>query len=146
MRLDVEVERIEQVLHVQAGVGVALDRELALEEQRVGIFLARGELEERGQASADDHRGIGGRGRHQLVAQDPEGDTVAGILDVQLDRAALELDQPRGDRLAAQQVREHARRELGVQGIRQHPQREVKERFEQVHEGGALCRKRTPLP
>lgn len=49
----IEIESIEKVLDVHAGVGVALDAQPALEEQRIGIFETRRQAHELCNVPAD---------------------------------------------------------------------------------------------
>jgi lipoate-protein ligase A len=74
VRGPVVVERIQQVLDVHPGRGVALDAEPAAEEQRVRILGAGGEAPEVIDRAADAHVGAARRGRLQAPALDAEID------------------------------------------------------------------------
>jgi lipoate-protein ligase A len=70
----VVVERIEQVLDVHPGRGVAFDTEPAAEEQRVRVLGAGGEAPEVLDRAADADIGAARRGRPQAPAFDAEVD------------------------------------------------------------------------
>ena len=146
MRVPVIVEPIEQVLDVQAGLGVALDREPALEEQRVRILGAGGQPDEFGELSADAHARLVGRYRHEPVSLDAEGQARARVLDTDFDRASVEFAEPVGQRLAAQQVIEGARQKPGVHGHGHESERNGQQGFEGAHRGQGLSAMTVPDP
>jgi collagenase-like PrtC family protease len=60
MRLPIVLQRVEQILNVQAGLGIALDAEPTVEKQRVRIFTSGSEQPEILQAPADGYVGMHG--------------------------------------------------------------------------------------
>lgn len=125
MRIEIVIERIEQIFYVQPGRGVALDAEAALEEQRVGILGARREPPEVLGPSANDDVGATVPGRKQAAGVDREIDAACGIGDIEPYRLAVKRWQARDDALAAQQMIEHARQYRGVYAIGNRPKRQV---------------------
>jgi len=115
---------VEQVLEVQPGLGFALDGEAALEEQRVGIFLAARERDEVRERPADRHM--------RRAARAPEAATVhleverqRHILDAQAETLALQFIEPAREQLAAQQMVDRERERARLQGCRRKAQHAV---------------------
>jgi hypothetical protein len=101
---------VERVFHDEPELGIALDAEPAVEEQRIGIFLAQGEQQELARAGA--HRDVR-RGavvaRQVAVAADPHLDADARVANVDADHLAPDsLRVPGGERVAQEQGRQDA--------------------------------------
>jgi len=160
MSIPVVIEPVEQILHVQAGLGIAFDGQSALEEQGVRILGAGGEFEELGEAAPDTYRRLLGRHRHQPRSLDAKGQAYAAALtdgsrnrrsamkmrpggarrecracgfNMNSDHAAVELTEAFGQRLTAHQVVEGARKKLRVHGIRHQPERYRQYGCEGIH-------------
>jgi hypothetical protein len=118
---------------MQAGLGVALDRELALEEEGVRVLGANGEFDELRELAANVHARLRGRDRREPAARDAERHARARILHDDPDGATVELAQALAERLAAHQVVEGVREELRVHAVRHQPERDGKDRFEGNH-------------
>jgi len=121
MRGQIVFPAVEQVLQVQSGLGLALHREPALEEQRVGILFAARERDEVREPAADRHVGRTRRWP-QPAGDDLEADLERDVLDAQAQVLALELRELRGERLAAQQLVDREREQPGLQCRRRKPQ------------------------
>lgn len=118
---------------MQAGLGVALDRELALEEERVRILAAGGEFDEFRELSANVHARLSGRHCREAVPRDAEGDARARILNEDPDGTSVEFAQTFGQCLTAHQVVEGVRKQLRMYGVRHQPERDGQDRFERNH-------------
>ena len=81
----VGVEAVEQVLHAQAQVGVALDHQAPAEEQGIRVFLAAGQQQEIAPGAADAHiHGLALRPRLELGSNEAVKQAVAGGLGLSL--------------------------------------------------------------
>jgi len=103
MPRQVVLPAIEQVLQVQAGLGLTFDRQAPLEEERVGILAAAREIDEVLQRPADRHVRRPGRAA-QPPGDDLETERKRDIVDAQAEALAGELVEACGQRLAAQQL------------------------------------------
>src|SRR3989344_5899448 len=114
MRFPVVIERIQQILDVHAGFGVTLDAQAAAEEECIRVFAPGGEQPEILHRAADADIDVARRGGLQTPVPDPEMNLARCILDMNAHGFAIYLRESCRDRLAAQQVIEHARQHLGV--------------------------------
>jgi hypothetical protein len=114
MGFPVVIERVQQVLDVHTGIGVALDAQTTAEEERIRVFATAGEQPEIIHRAADADIGVARRGRLQASVPDLEMNLARRILDMNAHGFSFELRETCRDRLAAQQVVEHTRQHFGV--------------------------------
>jgi len=106
---------IEQVLQVQAGLRFALDREAALEEERIGILAAAGKVDEVLQRTADRHMGRAHRAP-EAAAANLERKRQGNIIDTQADALAGKFVEAFRERLASQQLVDREHQQARLQG------------------------------
>jgi len=121
VRRQVVLPAVQQVLQVQAGLGLAFDGEAALEEERVGILATAREIHEIAQGAADRHVRRARRGP-QPAGHDLEGERERHIVDVQAEALAGEIGELAGEHLPAQQLAHGARDERRLQRRRREAQ------------------------
>lgn len=118
MNVQVELERIQQVLYVEPGFRFTFDGQLSRKEQGIRVLFTPGQPEEVVKVTGDDDVGSLSEIGLETGSVEQKVKSAGNILDMECNGLPLDFDEPRRDVLTTSGVIKERSQNAAVQAVR----------------------------